>query len=194
MSNLIITLISIALIGIVAVSTLFFGGDAFNKGSAKANANTVISQASQIDSANTLHFLDKQANAADVNALVAGTYLASVPSPGSVVDGGSYVLDAANGSVELSGVPVSVCEKINEVAGLDGVVVDTQTDIDTAGTNVVSEQDDFDTAYALDDTADRAALDAALAVQDAIGGLSAVQFGCSGVDDAGETTYGFLFK
>jgi hypothetical protein len=41
---LIITIIAIALVVALALATLYYGGDAFNKGSAEANASKVINQ------------------------------------------------------------------------------------------------------------------------------------------------------
>lgn len=115
MSNLIITLISIALIGLVALSTLFFGGDAFNRGAAKAAANTLINQASQIDGANTLYFQDNQEDAADVGTLVSDSYLGSAPNPGEAGDTWSI----ANGVSTSENVRQATCDAVNEVAGTD---------------------------------------------------------------------------
>lgn len=117
MFSLIITIISIALVAALALATLYFGGDAFNQGSAKAAAATVVNQAQQINGANTLHFLDEQAYAADVATLVTGEYLASAPNPGSI-SADNYVL-ATDGSITLTGVSPAVCDQVNEQAGLD---------------------------------------------------------------------------
>lgn len=115
MFSLIITIISIALVGALAMATLYFGGDAFQQGSAKAAASTVVNQASQINGANTLSFLDNQAYAADVTALVTGDYLASAPNPGSISDQ-DYAL-STDGSITLTGLTDAVCEQVNEQAG-----------------------------------------------------------------------------
>ena len=51
MANLIITIISIALVAIAALMGAYYGGAAFFTGSTKAIANTIVSQASQINAA-----------------------------------------------------------------------------------------------------------------------------------------------
>lgn len=54
MANLIITVISIALVTIAALMGAYYGGNAFLDGQMKANANTVIQQANQIKGAYAL--------------------------------------------------------------------------------------------------------------------------------------------
>lgn len=138
MFSLIITIISIALVAALALATLYFGGDAFNQGSAKAAAATIVNQASQISGANTLNFLDNQAYAADVDALVAGNYLQSAPNPGSV-SSNDYVLGGAGSSqITLEGVSLAVCDAINGQSGasvaLDGSAIeDVATATGTGG-------------------------------------------------------------
>ncbi len=126
MFSLIITIISIALVAALALATLYFGGDAFNQGSAKAAAATVVNQAQQINGANTLHFLDEQVYATDVAALVTGEYLASAPNPGNISES-DYALDVNTGSITLDGVPTAVCDAVNEQAGLDARPADAVT-------------------------------------------------------------------
>jgi len=117
MSSLIITIISIALAAALALAGMYFGGDAFNQGSAKAAAATVVNQAQQISGSNTLFFLDEQAYAADVAALVSGDYLASAPNPGKIT-ASNYVL-ATNGTITLEGLTTAVCDAVNEQAGVE---------------------------------------------------------------------------
>ena len=138
MFSLIITVISIALISLIALATLYFGGDSFNEGSAKAAAATVVNQASQISGANTLHYLDEQAYAADTAALVTGDYLASTPNPGKI-SADSYVLGGATDStISLTGVNVALCEAVNTQAG---VTVDlTAISVDTTPSNGIPDE------------------------------------------------------
>lgn len=128
MFSLIITIISIALVAALALATLYFGGDAFNQGSAKAAAATVVNQASQISGANTLHFLDEQAYAANVAELVTGKYLQSAPNPGSISTS-DYQIAATASTITLEGVSLAVCEAVNGQSGatvdLDGSAVET---------------------------------------------------------------------
>ena len=128
MFSLIITVISIALVAALAVSTLYFGGDAFNAGSDKAKASTVVNQAQQIDGANTIFRLDTGAFAASVDALVP-EYLASAPVvDDTIASGGSYSI--SDDTVSLSGVNSEVCERINEQVGVDdSSTLTSETDI-----------------------------------------------------------------
>ena len=51
MFSLIITIISIALVAALALATLYYGGNAFNKGSAEANASKIINEGQQVNGA-----------------------------------------------------------------------------------------------------------------------------------------------
>lgn len=51
MANLIITVISIALVAVAALMGAYYGGQAFMDGQAKAKANTVAAGFSQVDAA-----------------------------------------------------------------------------------------------------------------------------------------------
>ena len=55
MANLIITVISIALVAVAALMGAYFGGAAFLAGAAQADANRIIKQADQIQAAWSLH-------------------------------------------------------------------------------------------------------------------------------------------
>ena len=140
MFSLIITIISIALVAALALATLYFGGDAFNQGSAKASAATVVNQASQINGANTLFYLDNSAYAAVMTDLTTdGKYLASIPNPGNAVTGSStdvYTTDATNGLIELTSVKKSVCDSINVQAGM--TVAESEALIVASGTHQFS--------------------------------------------------------
>ena len=80
MFSLIITVISIALVAALAVSTLYFGGDAFNQGTSEARANTLINQGTQIDAARQLYRAEEGTDADDIEADLVPEYLASLPS------------------------------------------------------------------------------------------------------------------
>ena len=167
MFSLIITIISIALVAALALATLYFGGDAFNQGSAKAAAATIVNQASQINGANTLYFLDEQSYAngdetALTTALVDNDYLSSLPSAGDAVGGASagYAVAAADdASITLTDVKPAVCEAVNIQSGLM-----------TAGDSIP-----------VAGTADLAGLKSAVTTQ----------FGCA---DDSTGSYTFLFK
>jgi hypothetical protein len=85
MFSLIITIISIALVAALALATLYYGGSAFNKGAAGAEAARLINEGQQINGAVALYRADFGAGSTavvitDLAGLVTGTYLSSVPA------------------------------------------------------------------------------------------------------------------
>ncbi len=83
MANLIITIISIALVAVAALMGAYYGGTAFLEGQAKAKANQIIAAAQQIDGAVNL-WRANNAGAANLpdaafNFLVSQGYLSSIP-------------------------------------------------------------------------------------------------------------------
>jgi hypothetical protein len=59
MANLIITIISLAIVGIAAAMAVFYGGTAFSGSQAQIYANTLISESQQLMLADTQYMLDK---------------------------------------------------------------------------------------------------------------------------------------
>lgn len=139
MFALIIAIIAIALTIYLAVSTLFYGGDALSNGSARAIASAFINQGQQI---NGVHTLFKNDNAGekvdglqhDLDVLVTQNYLSSIPVPSKgsawTVDSAFPVAEglslhvikstdvvAAEG-VTASTIPDEVCKLINDQAGV----------------------------------------------------------------------------
>lgn len=83
MFQLIVAVISIALIAALAIASIFYGGDAFTKSSTKAQVTTLINQGQQIAGAAALYKTDGGfiANGeAAVTQLVTDGYLAAVPA------------------------------------------------------------------------------------------------------------------
>lgn len=119
MFSLIISIISIALVAALAAATVYFGGAAFNKGAAGADASAFINAGQQIAGAFTLSDTDGSnaetilaLSAADINGNI---YLSQVPT----YKGTALVLDATAGGVATDGyvgVPVSmsVCLEIQK--------------------------------------------------------------------------------
>lgn len=102
MFSLIISIISIALVAALAAATVYFGGAAFNKGTAGADASSLINSGQQIAGAFTLASTDGYdvsaatvANLTTAASLGAGSpvYLAQVPSYKGVsfTESGNYV-------------------------------------------------------------------------------------------------------
>ena len=129
MFSLIISIISIALVAALAAATVYFGGAAFNKGSAGADASTFINAGQQIAGAFTLASADGYTvdTVADLNSGSAKTnkeiYLAQIPS----YKGTALALDGTTGFVKLDVKSDQVCEEINKRANgvnAKGEVVD----------------------------------------------------------------------
>jgi hypothetical protein len=119
MFSLIITIISIALVAALAVATIYYGGDAFNQGSSKAKASTIVNQAQQIAGAATLYkSAGNTLTGISVATSLVPNYLATVPSSTDA----TLTLDAteaAAGKVKVTGTVANteVCSKITEIAG-----------------------------------------------------------------------------
>lgn len=88
MFSLIITIIAIALVAALALATLYYGSDAFNKGSEVAVASSVLNTGQQIAGAYQLQQATKTSNSAgsDISLanLISDKYLQSIPSVNSV--------------------------------------------------------------------------------------------------------------
>ena len=96
MFQLIVAVISIALVAALAIASIFYGGDAFTKSSERANVTALINQAQQIAGANALYKTDTGNDAPNVATLATETngiqYLAQVPN-GSKITTGDWAFD-----------------------------------------------------------------------------------------------------
>lgn len=126
MFSLIITIISIALVAALALATLYYGGDAFNRGSAGATASRLINEGQQINGAVTLANADAAAGGTavtDLAGLVTAGYLSQLP--GMFAAQGTTTLAA--GIVKVAAGSADVCTEVNKRAG------HAAADVDTAG-------------------------------------------------------------
>jgi hypothetical protein len=132
MFNLIISIIAIALVVVLAGASLYYGGDAFNKGSEEAKASTYINQAQQIQAAATLYKASNGSHPKTIADLTAGKYMAGVPK--LATGEGSWIIDEAKQSVSTSqakadsakkGMTLNICDTINKNGS--GVVTCTET-------------------------------------------------------------------
>lgn len=120
MFSLIITIISIALVAALALATIYYGGNAFNKGSAEAKASQLINEGQQINGAIAMAKADVASGslttAPATVADLSPSYLAQLPSgwvgTATIGDTGT-VLSAAT-------VPAKVCDAVNAKAGITG--------------------------------------------------------------------------
>ena len=139
MFSLIITIISIALVAALAVATIYYGGDAFNQGTTKAKASTIVNQAQQVAGANTLFKSNTGSFAATVSDLVSNAYLGSAPVSADLDV--TYAIGTNNlVTATLKSTAGEICKQINVIAGTDGATATgKQFSCDTS-TKVVSFQ------------------------------------------------------
>ncbi|WP_315922685.1 hypothetical protein [Mesorhizobium sp. SP-1A] len=150
MFQLIVAVISIALIAALAIASIFYGGDAFTKSSEKATVTTLINQAQQIAGAAALYKTDSGVRAqsiTDLDGSVANSvqYLSQIPGGTKVTnndtaaaggwqistDGYAYIPFLGNADT------VSICEEV--VKQRVGVCFDG-TDYGTAVVPTASSQ------------------------------------------------------
>lgn len=111
MFSLLITIISIALVAVLALATLYYGGDAFNRGTSKAEAARLVNEGQQVSGAMTLYEVQTGAAAPSVQVLVDNNYLKSAPQGWVALDG-------------LAGKPVEnvdACLEANKSQGVNAV-------------------------------------------------------------------------
>jgi hypothetical protein len=127
MFSLIISIISIALVAALALATIYYGGDNFNKGSAAAKASQLINEGQQIAGAIAMNVTDAVSDSslalADVASLAPG-YLTQIPADwdttSSIPASGHGVLVTLDGgSGHVGKVTDKVCTEINKRAGID---------------------------------------------------------------------------
>lgn len=122
MFQLIVAIIAIVLVAALAAASVFYGGDAFTSGGAKAAAATIVNQGQQIVAAHTLYEND---NAGAVPASVAAlspSYLESVPvAPLSASTATSaFALGTGVVTLQLDGTgKANICNKIAQQAAGD---------------------------------------------------------------------------
>ncbi len=122
MFSLIITIISIALVAALALATLYYGGDAFNRGSAAAVASQLINEGQQVNGAVAIASADAAAGGTAVTTwggLVTGEYLSQLPASLGLVDADAI------GTVTVSVTNTDVCAEVNKRAGHAAASVDT---------------------------------------------------------------------
>lgn len=129
MFQLIVAVISIALVAALAGASIYYGGSAFSGSTAKANVTSLINQGQQISGAVTLYRTDNSGgNPANIDALVT-EYMQSVPTPPQIADGdwalgsGSEVANIALDSESAA----AVCAEVVKQSGSS----DTADDADT---------------------------------------------------------------
>ena len=99
MFNLIVAVISIALIAAMAAASIFYGGSAFGSGTAQAQASTLVNNGQQISGAQQLYMIDNSGNRAATIGGLTPQYLQALPTAPSNSTGAS---SADTGAWEIS--------------------------------------------------------------------------------------------
>ncbi len=114
MFSLIISIIAIALVVVLAGASLYYGGDAFTQGSAKAQAATYVNQGQQIAAAITLHNVESgTALGASLTELETDGYMSAIPKPPA----GEWVYDPDAKTLTVDIGNSDVCDKVNLQTG-----------------------------------------------------------------------------
>lgn len=120
MSNLIITIIAIALGAAVVLASIYSGGSALTQGAAKSAATAVLNQGQQISGAATMYSNDFAGAALPALAdLVVNTannqYLKSVPlTPASVNSAGNHSWTLGTGQITTPTTSLDVCLNVEK--------------------------------------------------------------------------------
>ena len=86
MFSLIITIISIALVALLALATIYYGGSALSNGSAAATAARFITEGQQINGAKAVAVANNE-TPATIQDLVDDNYLSQLPAGWTVASG-----------------------------------------------------------------------------------------------------------
>lgn len=131
MFQLIVAVISIALVAALAIASIFYGGEAFNKSSEKSAVTALVNQGQQIHAAIQLYQADNGGSlsglTSDLSALTDTTdgkaaYLATLPAVPSKIATGAWTYDATNKNIKVNlatGVDEnsSACTEVTNQAG-----------------------------------------------------------------------------
>ena len=132
MFNLIISIIAIALVVVLAGASLYYGGEAFNRGSEDAKASTYVNQAQQVQAAATLFKATTGGNATSIQQLVDGKYMAGLPKVAVGADA-----PTAKWEIKPDGSSVFVTQKVSTSAK-QGMTLNICDTINDNGSGVVS--------------------------------------------------------
>ena len=186
MFNLIVAVISIALIAAMAAASIFYGGSAFGEGTAQAQASTLVNNGQQVSGAQQLYMIENSGNRNGVNdmtaanGLVTANYLQAVPTPPAnstgtnATDTGTWLVSAdgtfayialnTNFAGATTSPAESVCNKIVEQGGVeignDGITLAASSVLGTGAGEIDLGEDQF--ACVVDGT-DTIAVDGATA-------------------------------
>jgi hypothetical protein len=90
MFSLIIAILSIALVAALAVATIYYGGPAYQKSQAQAQAARVLNEGLQLDASLTLYRNQTGMTAATFEDVVSAGYLSSIPEGWQISEGYTF--------------------------------------------------------------------------------------------------------
>jgi len=132
MTGIILVIVGVLLAAAAALFVIFYGGDAYNAGNARAAAATIVNMGENVQHAATLYRMQEGGEPVDLAALVEASYLSAPPEPGSLGKPSprwrvmrplgaepvnAYVIDDMD---------EKVCREINRQTGHDDVVLENQ--------------------------------------------------------------------
>jgi type II secretory pathway pseudopilin PulG len=134
MFQLIVAVISIALVAALALASIFYGGEAFTRSQLKAQVTTMINQAQQISGAQTLYKTDKGGSVANTVAeLKAANYLAEEPTAPSKITTSAWQLDNGVTGAHPGTAYVGLIDDAGTLSKIETIVNDQGTGhVDTA--------------------------------------------------------------
>ena len=145
MFNLIVAVISIALIAAMAAASIFYGGEAFGSGTAQAQASTLINNGQQVGGAQQLYMIDNSGNRANaISVLNSNGYLQALPTaPDSVIEtGAAWEIDSTgqyafialddDNTGQQNSAAETVCGELADQGAAANVLSDT-TAVDATG-------------------------------------------------------------
>lgn len=108
MFSLIISIIAIALVIVLAGASLYYGGDAFNKGTAKGEAAKYVNEAQQLQAAVTMYKVDNKGDVSSVSSTVLKDdgYLSA--------DLSHWTVTGTEAATDAGAVSAEVCKVIND--------------------------------------------------------------------------------
>ncbi len=130
MFQLIVAVISIALVAALAIASIYYGGSAFNKGSLRANVTTLVNAGQQISGAQALYKTDFGGAGSSIAGLVP-TYLSAAPSYSVIAtNAGWNIVTVGTGAAayDVARIPLAsdataratVCDEVRKQAGSNG--------------------------------------------------------------------------
>ena len=120
MFQLIVAVISIALVAALAIASIYYGGSAFSSSSLRANVVTLVNGGQQIAGAQALYRTDFGNFTNDITKLQATnaagyTYLSSPPGKSTIANG-AWTTDGVTANIPLASA-TGTCKEVSKQAG-----------------------------------------------------------------------------